>query len=150
MTKLEEMKERIEVIIRTTFNDIGTVEKPTWFMEDADGGKSMGFTPFYGDEQKDMVAEAVKTLIKNNDICRYIFVVESWLTILSKDGIQESERERVVLMIGEDRDTLEEFTYILSIDKTSKKPTLKKKELPPYSSSEGSFSNMFGHTRTVH
>jgi len=165
MTKLDKMREKIEDVVKTTFERVGKIEKPTWFMETCNGEKSLGFTPYINQDQLVKIIESIKNMMEEQDVCRYIFVNECWLayspemigsfydTVIKTpkpSSIEDVQgRREIVMLSGEDRDTKEEFLSVFTIDRTGTTPTLVK-DTKVYSTEYSAFGNMFTTNRTLH
>lgn len=94
--------------------DSENVLMPMWTLIDERGEIYVYLTPFSNGAEKDLIAELIKSKIKEDNAVRYGFMSETWMTTVSKEtprhvleNITPSEhpnRKEAILIMVEDRD----------------------------------------------
>jgi|SRR5882672_3824 len=132
MSKLKELLEEIEPVMRQAFDKFGEITKPVWFCEDDEGQKGMIFTEVDDVRDKDTLAEFIKNEFKERNVVRYVTVMEMWFVSTNEEGYkqnnlppaQRDDRKEGVMFHGEDRDTGEKVFKVFEINRSSGKPVL--------------------------
>jgi hypothetical protein len=80
---LDEMLTLAETQARTVM--IGTQEEltPVWLMLGWDGNVEIVATPWFNDEQKHLVIEAMRLLMREKQVSAYSFLTEAWMARIS-------------------------------------------------------------------
>jgi hypothetical protein len=135
----------IATLTENVFNSVaedGGVRVPVWLLEtDADELIAIT-TPIDQDTDRDMIAVAMRMLLKEKKAVRYAFAMEAWFALDSQEAPLPSkrpDRQECIFVSGEDRNG-EKQSLMHEIDRSSGAVTLK----PPkrIDAAFGRFSNL--------
>jgi hypothetical protein len=131
---LEELMTRLSENVLIRFGEDGELRAPVWMMQTQSGQLIVVMTPIDRDTDRDMVAEAMRTLFKEHKAKRYAFAMEMWFAV-DRDTVRNStrpsqrpDRREGVLISGEDCNG-ETRSVMHEIDRSSGAPVLKAAEL---------------------
>ena len=148
---IDKLIETFTKTVLTQFRDVGEIPAPVWMIETGEGELLIVLTPVDDDTDKDMVAEAIRKLIKTSNADRYAMAMESWFASGTAESFnnslmpsQRSDRKEGVFISAEDRNG-ETRAFVHEIERKAGKVQLK----PPSSlgGNFGRFANMFGGTQ---
>lgn len=166
MSQLRDLFNKIEPKVREDFKKDGEIGTPIWFLENNNNDLILVATPFENNHTKDMAVLAVKEVIKEHNVVRYLFITETWFV---SENIKDKpktpwkqpletiipskhpDRKEAVVVTGEDRETGENLMILLEIDRSGDKPILKENDMSAEMSvNSGRFTNMFDKRVTTH
>lgn len=92
---------------------VGTKDEqivPCFEVVAANGQAAFVLTPFVGEQEKEMVAKAMRQMMREVSAVRYVFMAESWMAVLDKGEWEHDQR------LPSQRDTRIEALVIIGCD----------------------------------
>lgn len=97
-------------LIGSAGDDDESVFAPTWSLLTQDGKTVIMMTPFFGPDQKDMIAEGLKLIMRETHTIRYTFASEAWTVKRTKRPTDYdtppsecADRQEILMITGGDR-----------------------------------------------